>query len=250
MAQEGNAGTAGAGAEKTYTQADLERERAYAQNYQQQLTEANNKLKAFDGVDVETLRQKAARAEELENKAALGDPKKLEERILAAKTEAEAEANKRYGSKLEELEGLSKTQARELHTLRVTNAALAEAAKVGFAADGMKFLQREVDARCEFQDGKIIVKGDDGKPLYSKANPRELMTLNEWLIDFGAENPCLMDRQTTKGTADGNRPKQGAGLGTVRFPDFGKMSPADAAKWFKENPEGAKAFAENGYRTN
>lgn len=237
----------GSAANKTYTEADLERERAHSQHFKSQLDEATSKLKNYDGVDIEALKRKAARAEELENAASLGDPKKLEERIAAVKAEAETDAQKRFGGKLGELEELSKSQAKELHSLRVTSVAIQKATEVGFAADGLKFLKHEIDARCEFQDGKIIIKGDDGKPLYSKANPRELMDLGEWLIKFGEENPCLMERTTLKGTADGAKSKP-ANLGAVRFPDFGRMTQAQQTKWFEENPEGAKAFKENGYR--
>lgn len=235
--------------DKTYTQKDIDIERGHAQHFKSQLDELTTKMKAFEGLDVEGLKAKARRAEELENQNALGDPKKLEERIQSARAEAETAAQKRFGDKLTELEGLTTQQAKELHSLRVTNVAVQKAAEVGYAADGIKFLKREVDARCEFQDGKIIVKGDDGKPLYSKTNPRELMELDEWLTIFGEENPCLMEPTTRKGASDGTKGKP-VNASPVRFPDFRGMTQDQQTKWFAENPEGAKAFRENGYRTN
>lgn len=232
---------------KTYTEADIERERAHAQHFKQLADEATANLKKFDGVDLDKLRTAAAEAERLKNAAALGDPAKLEERINAARAEAEEAANRRFSSKLEELENTTKAQAKDLHTLRVTSVGLSKAFEVGFLPEAKKHIERELNERCEWKDGQIVVKGEDGKPMYSKANPRELMGVEEWLQSYGAENPYLMKPQTAQGTDDGKNRKV-ASVSPVRWPDFSSMTPSQQQEWFAANPEGAKRFMENGFR--
>lgn len=235
-------------AAKTYTEKDIEIERANAQHFKQLADEAAAAIKKYQGVDIDALKAAAAEAERLKNSAALGDPKKLEERINEAKTAAEAEISKRYADKLSELEKERETQARELHKLRVTQVGITKALEVGFLPEAKRVVERELDERCMWQDGKIVVRGDDGKPMYSKVNPRELMDVEEFLRQFGNENAYLMKPSTARGTSDGKEKGSTATGAPIRWPDFRSMSPDQQTAWFDANPEARKAFAENGFR--
>lgn len=231
---------------KTYSESDLEKERAHTQHFKQIAEEAAAKLKEFEGVDVKALRAKAAEAEALKNQAALGDPKKFEERVNQIKSETEQQLRSDYGKKITDLESDNKRKDAELKRFRVTNVGLQKAATHNFIPEAMNFVERAIEENCDWDGEKIVVKNKDGKVIYSKKDPQAPMSVDEFLEDFASSNPFFVASKARSGTDTGstgtkagaNPPKQ-VKLPPTGFEAWDQMS---QQKWFQENPEGGREY--------
>lgn len=216
--------------EKTFSQKDIEAERAHAQHFKTQYEDANTRLKNLE-TELSTLKNdKVAKA---------GDPKALEDRIKEVQTEIET----RFSGKLSETETRAEKAERELKNLRVVKESVQTALGLGFHKGATKILEGVAQDNLDWQDGRIVVKGDDGKPLYSKANPRELMTAEEFFKDYADQNPFLVEATTRSGTMSGENKTGTSKGGLVRPPPNWESFTIDQKQdWMTKNPESAKAL--------
>lgn len=230
MAETNATTTTGTAATQTFTQADIEKERAHTQHVTQQLQELQGK---FKGIDIEALQKKAAQADELLKKAAIADPTKVEE-LLKQK---EAEIEGRFGSKLSELEKERDSTKAALKKVSITNVGLQKAVTAGFLEKALPIVQKYIEEQCDLVGEDIVIKGADGKPRYSKADPRKLMTIDELLTEYGEANQFLMANKTASG-GRGSENKAGITGGATALPDgFHEWSQQDQTKFFIKNPE-------------
>jgi hypothetical protein len=230
MAETNATTTTTAAAAPTFTQADIEKERAHTQHVTQQLQELQGKIK---GVDIEALQKKAALADELQKKAAIADPTKVEE-LLKQK---EAEIEGRFGSKLSEVEKDRDATKAALKKVSITNVGLQKAVAAGFLDKAMPIVQQFIEQQCDLVGEDIVIKGEDGKPRYSKADPRKLMTIDELLTEYGEKNDFLLANKTPSG-GKGAENKAGATGGAAALPGgFENWTQQDQTKFFIKNPE-------------
>lgn len=239
----GTGSTSSAASGQTFTQIDIERERAYAQNFKQQAETFASQLKQFEGIDIAALRAKAAKADELANAAAASDPKKLDERLSQVRTEVEQEAAKRFGGKLSEYEKRDAEQQKELKRFRVTNVGLQKAAGI-FLSEATQFVERAIEENCEWIDGTIVVKGKDGKPLPSPKDPRQQMTIEEFISDFATKNPFLVNPKGRTGAmGEGTTKAATSTTGSDNLPaGMDTWSREQVVEYFSKNPEARAAF--------
>lgn len=117
-----------------------------------------------------------------------GTPERIEEVIEREKVELE----KRYSSKYEELEQKLNNTVKENRYLRVTKEMMTQAANY-FNSKELDLLEPLIDRFCDWseEDGKIIIKDEKGHPRYSKTNPRELMTSEEFFGELVDRYPAL-----------------------------------------------------------
>lgn len=219
--------------EKTYTQKDLDIERAHAQKFQTDLADTSKTVAALTA-ELNALKDKQATTS--------GDPKIIEARIA----EKEKEIETRFSGKLTETEQRAVNAEKELKQIRVVSAGWTDALKVGFLPGAEELVKVVIEQHCDFVDGKRVVKGPDGKPMYSKTNPRELMQPEEFLRAYGADKPFLM-KATTEGGADKGE-VTGGSKRPVDLSSLRGLSPEAIQKHFENNPEASKAFAENGFK--
>ncbi len=230
---------AGQTGEKTITQADLDAERAYAQKAQREAQEAQNQLK-----DLQTrMATLTSELDTFKNKTAAGDPKAVEERVKQARTEAEEQFKKTYGTQLDELKTQNETKERELKRFRVTNVGLQKAAGK-FLPEAMGFVEQAIEQNCDYVDGKIVIKGQDGKPRMSPKDPRAEMSVDEFLEEFASKNLFMVPAETRKGTDNGTKKAASADTAEVKPPPAGfeNWTEADRTKWMMENPASARAL--------
>lgn len=217
-----------------------EGERSHAQHFKSEADTAKAAAKAAQ----EALEASKTELNKYKNNEALGDPKKLEERINSARTEAEEDAKKRYGGKIGELEAGISERDKKIQRFEVVNPGLTEAAKT-FLPEAMEFVQRAIEESCALVDGKIIVKGADGKPKPSVKDPRENMGLEEFLAEYGKKNPFFLQSKVREGTMNGTE-KAGSASSNTQLPaGFSTWSQEQQTQWFIKNPEAGKAVLAN-----
>jgi len=117
-----------------------------------------------------------------------GSPEKIEEVIEREKADLE----KRFSTKYQELESDINKLKQQNRYLRVTKEMMTEATSY-FNSRELDLLEPIVDRFCDWSEegGKIIIKDEKGHPRYSKTNPRELMTSEEFFGELVERYPAL-----------------------------------------------------------
>lgn len=180
------------------SKADYEKVIERARTLEASYVDAQKKLELFKGIDPNEFYALKDVVKTFEQKEATGDPKKIEE--LLKKTETEVA--ERFKNKLQEESEKANKLANELKSLRVTEVALQKASSI-FIPESLDWVKRAVNDTCDYVDGAIVVKGQDGKPLYSKENPANLMGLDEFLKDFASKNTYMVANKQLSGTMQG-----------------------------------------------
>lgn len=180
------------------SKADYEKVIERARTLEASYVDAQKKLELFKGIDPNEFYALKDVVKTFEQKEATGDPKKIEE--LLKKTETEVA--ERFKNKLQEESEKANKLANELKSLRVTEVALQKASSI-FIPESLDWVKRAVNDSCDYVDGAIVVKGQDGKPLYSKENPANLMGLDEFLKDFASKNTYMVANKQLSGTMQG-----------------------------------------------
>ena len=180
------------------SKADYEKVIERARTLEASYVDAQKKLELFKGIDPNEFYALKDVVKTFEQKEATGDPKKIEE--LLKKTETEVA--ERFKNKLQEESEKANKLANELKSLRVTEVALQKASSI-FIPESLDWVKRAVNDSCDYVDGTIVVKGQDGKPLYSKENPANLMGLDEFLKDFASKNTYMVANKQLSGTMQG-----------------------------------------------
>lgn len=215
--------------DKTYSQKDIEAERAHAQHFKTELDELKTR---FKDVDPDKYKSTLTRLDELERKGAVGDENKINE--LIANKEKELEG--RYEKRLKELEDLSTNQSLELKRERVTKGVLSEAAKL-FNADALKLLEPIIEKDGDLENGQIVFK-KDGKIRYSPKSPNQPLSAEEYLQELVNEYPSAAKPTMGAGAKSGTEKLSGASSsGKIlswseikALPDHGKAYFNDLAK--------------------
>jgi hypothetical protein len=206
--------------DKTFTQADIEKERAHAQHFKSQLDEISGKFKDLDPDKARAAMEKLA---ELEKQSAGGDPKKIDELINQAR---EDERNK-IGAKLTEYEKQIGTTGAELTRLKVVQPAMLEAAQI-FNSNELELIQMLVERDCMYENGEIVAKGPDGKPMPSSDPRNGTKKLKEYLGDLAGKYPNTVKATVSPGgRAVGDKVSSTTGEMTVDR--FMKLSEAERA---------------------
>lgn len=180
-------------AEKTFTQKDIDTERANAQHFQQLYNEAEEKRKGTDKKVTELMGE----LDKLKNDAVVknGDPKELEARI------AEKEAEIRQGVQAE-IDAATKRATDfevELRRERAIKPAITQLAGMVTGTCQIELLEPILARDLDWQDGKIIVKDKDGKPRYSKTKATELMGIEEYFGELKGKYPTSFKAEVQSG---------------------------------------------------
>jgi hypothetical protein len=149
-----------------------------------------------------------AKIKELTSKKA---PKELD--VEAFKKEVETEISERFSSSLAEKEAalaekeslLSNLQ-QELTGLRLDSSVLLKATEF-VKPDAVALLKPTIQKDADFKDGKVIFKDEKGNPRYSKSNPKQYLSPDEYLTELVAKHPSLAIDNSKAGT--GVRPSGG-----------------------------------------
>lgn len=183
--------------------------------------------KRFKGVDIDALRAKAEEADILRRQAAVGDEKKIDE-LIAQK---EAEIRKGIQSKLEEYESRVSSLSARNKELEVVDKVFAQAADK-FNSDCHEDVKARIRSSCDLsEDGQIYIKGDDGKPVYSKAKPSEKMSVNEFIDLLVEQKPSWAKAKVSPGAkAPMFKTGNATNGATIDLDAYSKMTLADKMK--------------------
>jgi hypothetical protein len=166
--------------------------------------ELKAKVGKFDGIDLDVLRTKAAKAEELEKQITDGKGGDID-KVL----------NARLQPVLDQLSAIRKEKEAAETSLRaktVNEAALAAATKRGLRASAHEDVLARAARSLKLGDGGVVQVVDGGGAVrYSKADGVTPMTLDEWAGELIAGAPHLFNDNAGGGAA-GNG-SGGAGTG-------------------------------------
>lgn len=190
----------------------------------QKFTEINSQFgeiqKKLGKLDLDTLLNESKEYKKLK-KEAIKDPKELEETITK-------EIESRFSSRINELETTNESTSKELKQLRVTNVIEREAAEV-MLPEGIKLIKPIVDRHCDYEDGRIVIKDDEGKVRYSKKNPKEKMSVREYIDELADEYPAIAKATGSGGGRESGQTQQREG-GEMSLDTYLKLSPEERKK--------------------
>jgi hypothetical protein len=235
---EGNANQPTQPTEKTFTQKDLDIERAHAQAAKAELDEMRSKFKDIDPAKYTDLKTQLDTL--MRERAAKGGDKEREDLEAHLKNEYET----RYASKYTDLETRASSAETELKRLRVRAPAMTAAATM-IAKDSLPLVESLIERELGFVDGEIVAVDDKGKPLASEDNPRNpKMSLDEYLRRLVSRYPSIALNKQLPGTGDRGVRASGAGSeGTATIPSDLSRWPIEKQKeFFRTNPEARRAY--------
>lgn len=166
------------------------------------------------------------------------------DRIISDK---EAEFERRYSGKYSEYETENKTLREKVQHFQVITPTMQKAASI-FRDTELDLVNMLVERDLAFQDEKIIVKGQDGKPLYSVKNPRELMGVDEYLEGLSTKYPAIAKPKTigTGKEAGETSAASGDTSGDTPPANFSQLSREAQQAWFIQHPAARDRFLANG----
>lgn len=165
----------------------------------------------------------------LKRKKAEGSPDDLKAWQEEKEREIAAALEKRYSAKFDEMTKKLTDGEAELNRLRVVNPTMLKAAEL-FNAKELPLVQMLVERDCGWQDGQVVVKGPDGKPMYSAKNPKEFMGMEEYLQSRAELYPGLAKAQSSPGGREGGDKMNGNGAGKITVAEFKGMTAQERAK--------------------
>lgn len=228
-------GSGDSGAAETVSRAEYEKVLTKARNEEARAVDYERR---FKGIDPEAVKAEREELANLRREGVGNDPKKLKE----FEERTTKEVSDRFSGKLTEFETENKTLKSQLKELQVTNTAMAKAASI-FNDDALELIQDRVRADCDFLDGKIIVKGADGKPLASKTNPRNDMDVDEYLQTLATRYPSTAKSSAIAGGKGGGQKSESkhAGNGKDLDPDVLRRQPDGGRRMMQEaGPEAVR----------
>jgi len=224
--------------EKTFTQKDIDVERAHAQAAKAELDELRTKFKDIDPAKYGELKTQLDTL--MRERAAKGGDKEREDLETHLKNEYES----RYASKYTELEGRASQAETELRRLRVRAPAMTAAATM-IAKDSLPLVESLIEKELGFVDGEIVAIDEKGKPIASEDNPRNAkMSLDEYLRRLVSRYPSIALNKQLPGTGDrGARSSSPGSDGVATIPgDLSRWPIEKQKEFFRTNPEARRAF--------
>lgn len=157
--------------------------RQETQTLKQQMEEAQGKLKAFEGVDVDEYTKLKGLQKQLENQELIkeGDLEKL----LANTKE---ELKKEYGGRIQALETKLKTTEDDLHRTRITDALTKSAVSAGVDPDVLEDAVFLASREWQLEEGKAVRKVDD-EVVLSQDNAGKNQTMEEYWQEVSQKKP-------------------------------------------------------------
>lgn len=159
-----------------------------------ELTEAKERLQSFGDWTPEKIKEVTKRK----------IPKEIN--VDELRSELEAEISERFSTSLAQKEAalaekvsLLGTIEGELKNLRLDSSVLLKAGE-HVKPDAMDLLRPIVQKDADFKDGKVIFKDEKGNPRYSKVNPKQFLSPDEYLLEVTTKYPSLAVDKSKTGT--------------------------------------------------
>ncbi len=132
-----------------------------------------------------------------------------------------------------------KSQIRELTVV----SSVVALARDKFNDDVIEDIKDRARRFCDVNEaGEIIVKDEQGRPRYSKANVSKLMTGEEFLTELAELRPSWAKAQVVPGTKSGSITRAVNGVVAGLPAGFEGWQKPQQREWFSKNPEAARAY--------
>lgn len=187
---------AAATGEKTYSQKDIEAERAHAQHFKAQLEEVQNKYK---GIDPDDYSKTKAELAEIRKKAALGNPEEMEK----WKATTEAEIRKQVQKDLDAANSKAEALSKQNKELTVTDRVFAAAAP-NVMPDMSEFIKDQIRRHGDLNEkGEIVFKDASGKEMYAPGSTTQLMNTQQFVEHLKNTFPSSFKASEKSGAKQG-----------------------------------------------
>lgn len=191
--------------------------------FRSQAREAQEKLEAFDGLDVEAARKALNTVKNLDDKKLIdaGEVERIKSEIAKAKDE-------QYKPVVEELKTTKEMSYRKDLEMAFATSELVSK-KLIVPRD---MVQKTFGDRFKHEDGKLVAYDETGNKIYSREKPGELAGFDEALTTLIDRYPhkasILADSGHTGGGAIGGGGGGGTGR-TMKVSDFNNLAPKEQA---------------------
>jgi hypothetical protein len=161
------------------TLATISRLNGEAKGHREAKEALEEKLKVFDGLDPESARKALDTVKNLDDKKLIdaGEVERVKKEAQDAYAEQLRNQEKKYKPVVEERDSLKSA----LHQEKISTAFNRSKFIQEKVAIPLDMVQSKFGSNFFFEDGKIKAKGQDGNPVYSKANPGNLAEFDEAL---------------------------------------------------------------------
>ncbi len=220
MAENDAQNTGGEVKEKPVDTAKLQQQRDHW------MSKATDYEKRFEGIDPEKARADSEALRLLREEQAKADPKRFDEWKETVKNEEKG----LWAKKVNDLESEVTSLRSERKELKVVDAVMKEAAEK-FNPDALPIIRKLVREECDYDGERVVVKGEDGKPMRSKANPAQDMGIAEYVAGLAEIYPSLAKPQGSAGTKSPGvkSTPNGASGGNVSLDQYLKMTNEERA---------------------
>lgn len=237
MSDKDPAGQGSGEGSKGITQADIDRERAYAQKFKQEAEEFKTKIKVYEGIDPEQYKKDQQELAEARKKAALADPSKFEEEIKRTEATVRQSVQKELDSYKENNAKLSS----KIKELQVTERVFGLAASKfnGDTHDDVKeYIRRHGDVD---DNGEIIFKDAKGNIMYAEGSTTQPMKAEDFVKWLVKQKPSWAVPTARSGTLQDGESK--GGKESYSPEDFANMTPSQIDRLVSQGGEAGAAAA-------
>lgn len=224
-------------ATKTFTQEDIEREKAHSQRFQQEAKEYKEKLKIFEGVDPEQYKKDLLELSEIRKKGALTDPKKFEEEIKRTEQTVRASVQKELDTYKEQVTGLS-TKLKELQVTERVFGVAASKFNGDTHEDVKDYIRRYGDIN---ESGEIVFKDSKGQIMYVEGSTTQPMKADDFVKWLVKQKPSWAVATARAGTVQDGEAK--GGKESYNPEDFNNMTPSQIDKLINQGGAAGAAAA-------
>lgn len=208
---------------ETISKADYEAAVERARRFEGQLAEKEKTLERFKGIDPVKYSAVIEENEILKREGAGTDKTKWEQIVNdAVKKEREA-----FSGKLSEWENKTKTLEGEVNHYKVVLPAQQILAEKKLLPEQMPLMNMLVEKELFLSPEGVRVKGQDGKPVRSKANPAKEMELGEWADSLTEKFPSAFASTAVPGARVQGKTGTAANGSGITLEKFKTMTEAE-----------------------
>ena len=205
-----------------------------ARTFEGKLADLEKQLEPFKSVNLTELQANNEAYQRLQKEKAEGGSKEDLDALLTAK---EKEVRAELQAKIDELEGNYGKTASELKEIQIVDKAFNGLASE-IVAGSEEFVKDLIRKNVDSVDGELVIKGQDGKPRYSKTDATKHMTVAEWQAEVKASNPFFFKSTVISGTRqEGEKGSSNGSPARVAPPaGFGSWPQSKQVEWYAANP--------------
>lgn len=212
--------------EKTYSAKEYEALQQKADNAVAKMVDLEKRFQAFGALgDIEAVKAKLTDYDNLRRDKAAGNREEVDKLIKAAREEESSAWRTKYTQAETAINDLTK----QVRAFKIMDPAKTLAGEL-FVKGSVPFIVQHIEQIADLEGNTVIVKGQDGKPLRSEADPGKPMPLSEYLQRMAKENPDIAQAKGTGGGGSAGNTSSASSQGGFTAQQLASMSSEERAR--------------------